>query len=80
MENSEKNRDWFSSLIGFFYGHNIHYDTNIVNRDNSLKLVVRSVSDLSGYPHRYPDIRIVILVTDKFLRIYGYPRIHMNIT
>src|SRR4051812_5474773 len=36
MEEHEENENWFSSLIGFFYGHGIG-DTNIIDNNKSLK-------------------------------------------
>ncbi|PKB94835.1 hypothetical protein RhiirA5_437946 [Rhizophagus irregularis] len=51
MKNHEESENWFSSLIGFFYDHNIgHNNTNFIDIDKnySLKLYLLSINNKDG--------------------------------
>ncbi|CAB4393286.1 unnamed protein product [Rhizophagus irregularis] len=79
MKNHEESENWFSSLIGFFYDHNIgHNNTNFIDIDKnySLKLYLLSINNKDGINSMYHLLNNII--AKYFLSFYYYKDIILD--
>ncbi|CAB4472922.1 unnamed protein product [Rhizophagus irregularis] len=74
MENHKENENWFSSLIGFFYDHNII--SSIIDKDKSLKLYLLSIYNYKDENKKLiTDMyQLLNIIISKYLLSFYYYR------
>ncbi|CAB4472937.1 unnamed protein product [Rhizophagus irregularis] len=76
MENHEESENWFSSLIGFFYEHDIGFDdTKFIDKNESLKLYLLSIKkdEINSMYHL-----LNIIIAKYLLSFYYYKDIILD--
>ncbi|CAB4393300.1 unnamed protein product [Rhizophagus irregularis] len=80
MEDHKENNNWFSSLIGFFYEHDIG-DTIIIDKNKSLKLYLLSINNNNNENKKLISSMyqlLNIIISKYLLSFYYYKDIILN--